>query len=95
MRAVYAHFGTPDVIHVNVNPPIGLIFYLRLGLRKIPYIFTEHWSGYFPSSGQYRHGGNLDFPDGIDRGSEFAVSFHGIGVGGPFALAGRRAGGAG
>lgn len=46
--------GVPDVIHVNVNPPAGLIFLLFTRLRKIPYIFTEHWSGYLPANGSYK-----------------------------------------
>jgi len=46
--------GSPDVIHVNVNPPAGLIFLLFTRLRKIPYIFTEHWSGYLPAHGSYK-----------------------------------------
>lgn len=46
--------GPPDLIHVNVNPPAGLIFLLFTHFRKIPYIFTEHWSGYLPANGSYR-----------------------------------------
>ncbi|MCU0286159.1 MAG: glycosyltransferase [Acidobacteria bacterium] len=45
---------TPDVIHVNVNPPAGLILLLFTYLKKIPYIFTEHWSGYLPANGNYK-----------------------------------------
>ncbi len=46
--------GSPDMIHVNVNPPAGLIFLLFTRLRKIPFIFTEHWSGYLPANGSYK-----------------------------------------
>lgn len=46
--------GLPDMVHVNVNPPAGLVFLLFTRLRKIPFIFTEHWTGYLPASGRYR-----------------------------------------
>ncbi len=38
----------PDIIHANVLIPIGLIAcYFKL-IKKIPYIITEHWTGYLP-----------------------------------------------
>ena len=37
-----------DLIHVNVTYPVGLIaLYFKLKL-KIPYVITEHWTGYLP-----------------------------------------------
>ncbi|MCP5108458.1 MAG: glycosyltransferase family 4 protein, partial [bacterium] len=46
--------GPPDVVHVHVNPPVGLVFLLFTRLRGIPYIHTEHWSGYLEASGKYK-----------------------------------------
>jgi glycosyltransferase involved in cell wall biosynthesis len=40
----------PDLVHVQVALKAGLIaLYLKWKYR-IPYILTEHWSGYYPSS---------------------------------------------
>jgi glycosyltransferase involved in cell wall biosynthesis len=47
-------FGAPNVVHVNVNPPVGLIYLLLTRLKGIPFIHTEHWTGYLKSSGKYR-----------------------------------------
>jgi glycogen(starch) synthase len=33
---------------------VGLLFLLFTRLRKIPFVFTEHWSGYLPASGDYK-----------------------------------------
>ncbi len=50
------HFGfkqiykntKPAIIHANVLIPIGLIAYYFKLTKKIPYIITEHWTGYLP-----------------------------------------------
>jgi glycosyltransferase involved in cell wall biosynthesis len=47
-------FGKPDIVHIHVNPPLGLIIYALTHFRRTPCIFSEHWSGYFPESGAYR-----------------------------------------
>ncbi len=47
-------FGSPEIIHTHVNPPIGLIFMLFTRLKNIPFIHTEHWSGYLKGSGKYK-----------------------------------------
>jgi len=54
MQAVREDFGAPDILHVQVNPPLGLIAYLLAHTGRTPYVFSEHWSGYFPESGAYR-----------------------------------------
>lgn len=37
-----------DLIHVNVTYPVGLIaLYFKLK-NRIPYVITEHWTGYLP-----------------------------------------------
>jgi glycosyltransferase involved in cell wall biosynthesis len=38
----------PDVVHVNVTYPIGLYGLLVKLIWKIPYVVTEHWTGYLP-----------------------------------------------
>ncbi len=41
-------YGAPDLIHVNVVFPVGLLFVFLKAYRKIPYVITEHWAGYLP-----------------------------------------------
>jgi glycosyltransferase involved in cell wall biosynthesis len=38
----------PDIVHANILIPVGLIAYLFFKTKKIPYIITEHWTGYLP-----------------------------------------------
>lgn len=45
----------PDIVHLHVVTKQGLI---ALWLRKfynIPYIITEHWTGYYPENGSFNH----------------------------------------
>ncbi len=45
----------PDIVHLHVVTKQGLI---ALWLRKfyhIPYIITEHWTGYYPENGSFDH----------------------------------------
>lgn len=42
--------GKIDIIHVNVVYPIGLIAGYLKRKFKIPYVITEHWTGYLPQS---------------------------------------------
>lgn len=39
-------FGKPDLIHGNVLYPKGIVVFLMSFLYKVPYIFTEHWTGF-------------------------------------------------
>lgn len=39
-------FGKPDIVHGNILFPVGIIAYLFKKFKKIPYVFTEHWTGY-------------------------------------------------
>ena len=40
----------PDLVHVQVALKAGLIaLYLKWKYR-IPYVLTEHWSGYYPEA---------------------------------------------
>jgi len=45
---VCVKYGKPDIIHANVLLPVGLLFLLLKQFRKIPFVFTEHWTGYLP-----------------------------------------------
>jgi glycosyltransferase involved in cell wall biosynthesis len=54
LKVIVKNHGMPQILHVNVNPPIGLIVMQRTILRRVPCVFTEHWTGYLPSSSQYR-----------------------------------------
>ncbi|HEX7502344.1 MAG TPA: glycosyltransferase, partial [Acidobacteriota bacterium] len=53
LKAVREDFGVPDILHVQVNPPLGQIAFILAHAGRTPCIFSEHWSGYFPASGAY------------------------------------------
>ncbi|PIN68173.1 MAG: hypothetical protein COV98_00140 [Candidatus Altarchaeum sp. CG12_big_fil_rev_8_21_14_0_65_33_22] len=49
-------FGIPDIIHVNVVSPSIILVGLLLIFKKIkgiPYVVTEHWSGYTKEDNRY------------------------------------------
>ena len=48
LKMVCVKYGKPDIIHANVLLPVGLLFLLLKQFRKIPFVFTEHWTGYLP-----------------------------------------------
>lgn len=37
-----------DIIHVNVGFPVGILALYFNKIEKIPYVLTEHWTGYLP-----------------------------------------------
>lgn len=45
-RIIYTKKTKPDIVHANILVPIGFIAYLFRFTKKIPYIITEHWTGY-------------------------------------------------
>jgi len=46
--------GKPDLINANIVYPVSIVAtYLSMAWR-IPYVITEHWSGYFPEYGRYK-----------------------------------------
>jgi glycosyltransferase involved in cell wall biosynthesis len=50
----YKKKGKPDIVNLNVIiPAANMAMYIK---RKwnVPYIITEHWTGYFPEDGRYR-----------------------------------------
>ena len=46
--------GRPDIINVNVVYPVSVIAMVLKAMKGIPYVITEHWSGYFPENGKYK-----------------------------------------
>jgi glycosyltransferase involved in cell wall biosynthesis len=52
MHYIQKNFGKPDLIHGNVLYPIGSIVFILSILYKIPYIFTEHWTGFLKGTYQ-------------------------------------------
>lgn len=50
----HKQYGVPDIVHLNVITKEGL---LALWLKRrygVPYVITEHWSGYLPENGNYK-----------------------------------------
>lgn len=45
-KQIFGEKVKPDIIHANILFPVGLIAYLFMKTKKIPYIITEHWTGY-------------------------------------------------
>lgn len=52
-KVVLAHFGKPDICHVNVLTRSGLLAYFLKKRYQIPYVITEHWSRYLPQNFSY------------------------------------------
>jgi len=51
-RALPISFQKPDLIQVQVTPPIGLILFLRFFWRRMPLVFSEHWTKYLLPPGR-------------------------------------------
>lgn len=45
-RLIFGKDKKPDIIHANVLFPVGLVAYFFRKTKKIPYIISEHWTGY-------------------------------------------------
>jgi len=41
--------GKPDILHANILYPTGTIALLFNKIYKLPFIITEHWTGYMPN----------------------------------------------
>jgi glycosyltransferase involved in cell wall biosynthesis len=54
LKYIKAEFGKPNLVHVNVLTRPGIIAFLLYKLNGIPYIVSEHWSGYLPADGSYK-----------------------------------------
>lgn len=62
-------WGVPDLCHVHVLPHPGRIA-LQLKARfGIPYIISEHWSGYLPADGRFLQSGNISLTHSIVAGA--------------------------
>ncbi len=44
--------GKADIIHVNRAYPAGIVAWFLYRFKGIPYLVTEHWTGYLPESGK-------------------------------------------
>jgi glycogen(starch) synthase len=54
IRELRRRWGHPDIVHLHVSPPAGQLLALRSQFPRIPFLFTEHWTGYHPANGEYR-----------------------------------------
>ena len=46
MKGVRKAFGRPDIVHVNVTLPLGILAAALEMLYRIPYVVTEHFTGF-------------------------------------------------
>jgi L-malate glycosyltransferase len=53
-QKVLEWYGKPDIAHLNVPWPIGLIALSICKKWNIPMGLTEHWTGYQPEDGRYK-----------------------------------------
>lgn len=54
IKIINEKFGTPDISHIHVLARTFFPAYYYKFFYKIPYIITEHWSGYLPEDGAYK-----------------------------------------
>ena len=47
-------YKSPDLVHVHVLTRSAFLALYLWKLKKIPFIISEHWSGYFPQNGAYK-----------------------------------------
>ena len=45
---------SPDLVHCNVMNPAGIIAKYWRRKHKLPYVITEHWTGYLQTDGRYQ-----------------------------------------
>ena len=50
LRYIKKHYFTPDLVHLHVTYPLGIVALLWKRLYKLPYILTEHWTIYQPQN---------------------------------------------
>ncbi len=51
----------PDIVHCNVMDPVGVVGLNWKNKRTIPYVITEHWTGYTNLDGRYENSKKLKF----------------------------------
>jgi glycosyltransferase involved in cell wall biosynthesis len=54
LKIIQAQFGRPHIIHVNIVEKCGAAALILKKIKGIPYIVTEHWTGYHPRSGKFK-----------------------------------------
>jgi len=42
--------GKPDIVHLNILYPVGIIALLFKKIYGLPYVISENWTGYLPSN---------------------------------------------
>jgi len=53
-RAVKVMGFKPDMMHVNVTYPAGIIAWIWNKTKSLPYVISEHWTGYLPEDNRYK-----------------------------------------
>ncbi|MCX6181831.1 MAG: glycosyltransferase [Bacteroidetes bacterium] len=54
-RALKIMSFQPDLVHLNVAFPAGIVATSWKYWKRLPYIVTEHWTGYLPEDNQYNN----------------------------------------
>lgn len=54
LKTMTRQWGIPDIVHANIALASGLIVLILKWIRGIPYVVTEHWSGYTEQSGDFK-----------------------------------------
>ena len=49
-RQIQKDIGQPDIIHVHVAMKAGILALYLKKMYKLPFVVTEHWTGYYPQS---------------------------------------------
>lgn len=44
----------PDIVNANIVYPISIVAWFIQIFWRVPYVITEHWTGYFPADGRYK-----------------------------------------
>jgi len=50
LNLIQNKFGNIDIIHHNVLYPTGIVALLLKKIKHVPYLITEHWTGYLDSN---------------------------------------------
>ncbi len=53
LKLIKEKYGKADIIHVHVLTRHGVIAWWNKKMNGIPYVITEHWTRYLPSTGTY------------------------------------------
>jgi glycosyltransferase involved in cell wall biosynthesis len=53
---IQTHFGSHDLTHAHVMTRTALAAWWIQWREKIPFVITEHWTGYMPADGRFKGG---------------------------------------